>query len=94
MADDDKTVDIREVPLTHEGLAGFDYVNHRGDDHRYLVRLDEDALEYSVYGAEPDPEGIKTWNLRVFVLERDGEVRENERVFMLSKIRNFVEVES
>jgi len=61
----------------------FDYVNHRGEDHNYVM-TPEPRLTYEAAGAA-EPLG---WKISGHVISRDGVNRPGRRTFMLTGMRN------
>lgn len=68
----------------------FDYNNHRGDDHTYVVAPMSIAFEQHPL-PDSDEQGF-SWMLRAQVLKRDGECRPGIRSFQLRGLKNVEEV--
>lgn len=66
-------------------LLHFIYVNHRGEEHTYLVR--PKSYEWSNYGFE-----APTHILRCEVIQRDGQARRGDRSFAIKKLKDIREL--
>lgn len=73
----------------------FDYVNWRGDDHRYVLAVE--SFEFRSYGqAGIDPSAEPQWVLHGHIVSRDGDTRpeladhpgNRRRTFLMSIMRN------
>lgn len=71
-------------------LLTFDYINHRGELHRYAVR--PKTVQFSAcqcFQGEPDRQA---WNITCDVVLRDGEPRPGERSFAIIKMNEVAEI--
>lgn len=70
----------------------FTYVNWRGDEHEYVIKLE--SLEYGHYGehGSTGSVGEMNWVLHGHVVTRDGDPRPDmgtrRRTFLLNKIQD------
>lgn len=80
---------IPEQPQNGTKLK-FNYINHRGEYHVYLVvpRM----IEFGKCECFPEEPDRETWVLRCHVLERDWKPRPSERSFAMMKIKDIEEV--
>lgn len=66
----------------------FTYINHNGEQHTYKViplsvEFSDNKLNY--------PGARESWNLKAFVLERSGVLRNVIRTFCIMRLRNVTE---
>lgn len=89
---DDVVADWKERPTRK--LLRFDYVNHRGEEHNYII--EPVAMIYDSYvpvfedGTEHN-HAEQSWMLMGDVIDRDGVERPGRRTFRMVLIRNLVE---
>lgn len=74
----------------------FDYVNWRGDDHRYVITVESFEFRPYLDSHQPDPAGTPQWVVHGHVITRDGDTRpelaghpgNRRRTFLMSIMRN------
>lgn len=77
--------------VIHSGaVVTFDYVNWRGDEHRYEIVVE--GIGYGVHG-DIRHGNEEVWQLHGYVLNRDGELRpemgnNRRRSFILNGVTN------
>lgn len=67
-------------------LLEFDYINHRGEPHRYRVRPEKLVFEEYIEDLG------RHWMVDAKVVSRDGVARPGARYFILSEMNNVREV--
>ena len=71
----------------------FRYINHRGEDHEYVVRpFVVNSVVFTRCKCFADDPEREAWALRAHVVQRDGRPRPGDRTFALIKMRNIEEV--
>lgn len=70
-------------------LLEFDYVNHRGEPHKYVVR--PLRLEFTPIVPVDGTVNTTAWRIRADVVTRDGEIRPGQRSFLVTGMQNVVE---
>lgn len=75
-------------------LLRFDYKNWKGEDHRYVIQLDERRGHAISFDTSRHMEHDPGWYIHGYCVERDGKVREGlpRRSFRLTDMRNIEEV--
>lgn len=75
----------------------FRYLNWRGDEHTYVLRIE--SIEFGYYGGHSEPGNEEEWLMSGLNISRDGESRKNSptagwprRTFRMSEMREVKKV--